>query len=121
MATNKFGWHSGSVHAKNVYLGVGKVTPAATSYNLDASKGDVLTLIPAQSATINAVGVKHVLGKRVTLIITTSGTNSYTLTFGTGFVTTGTLATGASDAKVFVIDFVSNGTSLIEVSRTTAM
>lgn len=55
------------------------------------------------------------------LIILTSGTTSYTLTFGTGFKTTGTLATGTVSARVFVIDFVSDGTNLYEVSRTVAM
>jgi len=51
----------------------------------------------------------------------TSGTTSYTMTFGTGFKTTGTLATGTVTAKTFVLNFISDGTSLIETSRTTAM
>lgn len=56
-----------------------------------------------------------------TLIVITSGTTSYTCTFGTGFKTTGTLATGTVSARRFVINFVSNGTFLIETSRTIAM
>lgn len=55
------------------------------------------------------------------LIITTSGTTSYTMTFGTGFISTGTLATGTVTAKTFTVSFISNGTSVIETSRTVAM
>ena len=60
-------------------------------------------------------------GSRASVIIVTSGTTSYTITFGTGFLTTGTLATGTVTAKTFVIDFVSDGTTMIETGRTTAM
>lgn len=55
------------------------------------------------------------------LIILTSGVSSYTLTFGTGFKTTGTLATGVVTAKTFVVSFISDGTSVIETARTVAM
>lgn len=60
-------------------------------------------------------------GSRASIIILTSGTTSYTITFGTGFVTTGTLATGTVTGKYFVINFVSDGTSMIEAGRTVAM
>lgn len=60
-------------------------------------------------------------GIRCSLIILTSGVSSFTITFGTGFRTTGTLATGTTTARFFVLDFISDGTTLTEVSRTTAM
>lgn len=60
-------------------------------------------------------------GSRASVIILTSGTTSYTITFGTGFKTTGTLATGTTTARTFVIEFISDGTSMIEASRTAAM
>jgi hypothetical protein len=60
-------------------------------------------------------------GSRASVIIVTSGVTSYTITFGSGFLTTGTLATGTVTAKTFVIDFVSDGTTMIETGRTTAM
>lgn len=60
-------------------------------------------------------------GERRTMIILTSGTTSYTITFGSGFKTTGTLATGATSARRFIIEFVSDGTYLIETSRTVAI
>jgi hypothetical protein len=55
------------------------------------------------------------------LVILTSGTTSYTITFGTGFKPTGTLATGTTTARVFVIHFISDGTNLYEAGRTAAM
>lgn len=61
------------------------------------------------------------MGTKCQLIILTSGTTSYTLTFGTGFKSTGTLATGASSARRFVVEFISDGTQLIETSRTIAI
>jgi hypothetical protein len=60
-------------------------------------------------------------GAKSSIIIVTSGTTSYTITFGTGFLTTGTLATGTVTAKTFVVNFVSDGATMIETSRTIAM
>ena len=54
------------------------------------------------------------------LIILTSGTSSYTMTFGTGFKSTGTLATGTTSGKYFIMTFVSDGTYMVEASRTVA-
>lgn len=93
------------------------LTPSAT-VALDSSLGGIFTLVPAQNATINASNVTN--GERMNLVVTTSGTSTYTLTFGTGFKTTGTLATGTTDAKVFVIAFVAVAGVWTEVSRTTA-
>lgn len=62
-----------------------------------------------------------VVGTTCTLIVLTSGTTSYTMTFGTGFKSTGTLATGTVTARRFVFQFVSDGTSLIEAGRTVAI
>jgi hypothetical protein len=60
-------------------------------------------------------------GAQAIVIIVTSGTTSRTVTFGTGFASTGTLATGTVAAVRFVVSFVSDGTRLIECSRTTAI
>jgi hypothetical protein len=60
-------------------------------------------------------------GLRCQLYILTSGTSSYTITFGTGFRTTGTLATGTTTARYFMLSFISDGTVLVETSRTAAM
>jgi len=60
-------------------------------------------------------------GNRCTLMVVSSGVSPYTITFGTGFKTTGTLSTGSVDAKTFLINFLSDGTNLYELSRTVAI
>lgn len=81
----------------------------------------VYKLTPAQDETIAAVTAGAVSGKSYCLVVTTSGTSSFTLTFGTNFKTTGTLATGTASGKVFVIQFIFDGVKFIEVARTAAM
>jgi len=103
---------------KRIAQTVVPVTSAST-IALDTTLGGIFTLTPAHTATINAASV--IAGREIVLVITTSGTSSYTLTFGTNFKSTGTLATGTANAKIFVIRFVSDGTNWIETSRTTAM
>lgn len=96
---------------------VAVVTPGATPA-LDASAANVFTYVPGQAATLSVSGGAS--GESLTLIVTTSGTSSYTQTFGTGFKSTGTLATGTSDAKQFVVSFIHDGTNYVEVARTAA-
>lgn len=96
---------------------VAVLTPAST-VNIDASVANVFTLTPGQAETLNVTG--GLSGERLTLVVTTSGTSSYTLTFGTGFSSTATLATGTSDAKVFTVSFLHDGTAFREVARTAA-
>lgn len=60
-------------------------------------------------------------GCTATMLILTSGTTSYTITFGTGFKAVGTLATGSTSGRVFAVSWVSDGTSLYETGRTAAM
>jgi hypothetical protein len=60
-------------------------------------------------------------GALATVIIITSGASSRTVTFGGGFASTGTLATGTDATRRFVISFVSDGTRLLETGRTTAI
>jgi hypothetical protein len=60
-------------------------------------------------------------GTFCTLMILTSGTTSYTITFGSGFKTVGTLATGTTSGRQFSISFRSDGVNLYETGRTAAM
>jgi Collagen triple helix repeat (20 copies) len=80
---------------------------------------DSVKVTPTATATYTST--VPAAGKRVTLIVLTSGTSSFTITFGTGFKPTGTLATGTVAARVFVLTFVSDGSNLYEASRTAAM
>lgn len=110
----------GSVVVPGGLRSSGKTVVAASGDDaLDPTKGQVFTLTPTASETLTATSAP--VGARMYLVVTTAGTSSYTITFGTNFKTTGTLATGTSDAKVFVINFVGDGTNMNEVSRTTAM
>ena len=60
-------------------------------------------------------------GAQAIVIIVSSGVTSRTVTFGAGFASTGTLATGTTADRRFVVSFVSDGTRLIECSRTAAI
>lgn len=60
-------------------------------------------------------------GRTVRLLILTAGTVSFTITFGTGFKTAGTLVTGTTAARIFVVSFISDGVNLYEMGRTVAM
>lgn len=97
--------------------GVAALTAGAT-VAVDASTAGIFTLTPGEDETINVSNVVN--GCRLVLVVTTSGTTSRTLTFGTNFKSTGTLATGTTNAKVFVVEFVAVGGTYVEVSRTTA-
>lgn len=78
-------------------------------------------LTPGEDETIAGTTTGAVAGKTYHIRILTSGTSTYTITFGANFKSTGTLATGASSAKVFVITFLFDGTNFVETGRTTAM
>ena len=80
---------------------------------------NVVRVTPNATATFTST--VPAAGAICVLSILTSGTSSYTITFGTGFKSTGTLATGTVSARYFNITFVSDGTNLIEMSRTTAI
>jgi hypothetical protein len=95
-------------------------TSATTGAMTVTMAQSVQTITPTGACTFNASG--GVAGQRCNFIVTTSGTSSFVLTFGTNFKTTGTLTTGTTTAKVFVLSFVcKDGTTWCEASRTVAM
>ena len=97
-----------------------QILSSSGTISLDLTIDKILKQTPTGNSTFNATSV-GLPGKTLTFVITTSGTTSYTLTFGTGFKSTGTLATGTVTAKVFTVTFVSDGINYLEVSRTTAL
>jgi hypothetical protein len=97
---------------------ISALTTGAT-VTLDSTLGNVFTLTPDQSLTINATTV-GAAGQEIKVILTSSGTTSRTITFGTNMKSTGTLATGTTTAKVFCVTFISDGTTYVEVARTGA-
>lgn len=94
-------------------------TPATTGAMTVEMLDDIITCTPTGNMTINAIGGR--IGQIATFHFTTSGTTSYTITFGTNFRKTGTLATGTTDARYFSITFrCIDGTIWSEIARTAA-
>lgn len=79
----------------------------------------VVKVTPTANATYTTT--VPAAGTHCHILILTSGTTSRTITFGTGFKPTGTLATGTTSSRVFAIGWVSDGTNLYETGRTVAM
>lgn len=101
------------------YVKGGFTAHAAGTTAMALGTNKAVSVTPNASATLTTT--VSPAGSTASIIVVTSGTTSYALTFGTGFVTTGVLNTGTVSGKTFVIDFVSDGTNMIEKSRTTAM
>ena len=97
----------------------GTVLPAAAGAMTATMDGGFKNITPTGDCTFNATGGTE--GQFCTFFITTDGTSSFTLTFGTGFKSQGTLATGTVSGKVFTVTFRYVGTNWCEISRTTAM
>lgn len=100
-------------------IGNSSATPATTGIMTVPMDTDIKTITPTGACTFNAIG--GYIGKIVTFHITTSGTTSFTLTFGTNFRKTGTLATGTTNARFFSVSFrCIDGTTWTEIARTAA-
>lgn len=99
---------------------VGSAATSATSGTMTVNMTTaVITITPTGACTFNASG--GVVGQIITFAITTSGTSSFTLTFGTNFRKVGTLATGTTSARFFSVSFICiNGTIWQEIGRTAA-
>ena len=80
----------------------------------------VFKVEPASDISLTTVP-DNLPGQEYLLIVDTISTTSRTLTFSTGFRSTGALATGTTAARRFIVRFVSDGVILNEVSRTAAM
>lgn len=94
------------------------LTPSA-AVAVNASFGNVFTLTPGEDESITVSNMT--LGQTLKLIVLTSGTTSRTLTFSTGFKTSGTLATGTVSGKYFVLQFFCDAAQCYEISRTAAL
>lgn len=95
------------------------VAPGGTPA-INAALGKIFTMVPAQNQAFTISN--GVVGQTILLKIVTSGTNSFDITFGSGFgANAGTLATGTSTAKTFNVLFMHDGTNFGELNRTAAM
>lgn len=86
---------------------------------MDLGTNTSVKVTPTANATYTTTVPAAGMTRRI--LILTTGTTSRTITFGTGFKPTATLATGTTAARVFVISFISDGTNLYEMGRTAAM
>lgn len=101
-------------------IGAGAATSATTGTMTVTMNTEMITITPTGACTFNGSG--GVTGQRITFVVTTSGTSSFVLTWGTNFKSVGTLATGTTTAKIFGVSFLcTNGTQWIETGRTIAM
>lgn len=105
-----------------VQTGVLGTLPSAATVTFTPSN-IVTTHTPTVAETINFASPSSVgtVGVDIFLKVVTSGATSYTLTFGANTKSQGTLATGTTTGKTFVVEFVSDGTNWVEAGRTTAM
>lgn len=87
--------------------------------NLNPNVGTVFTVTPTGAVQITPTTQK--IGAVIYVIIKTSGTTSYTITFDTGFTANGTLSTGTVSGVYFTVMFVSDGVNFREIARTPAM
>jgi hypothetical protein len=85
--------------------------------NLAVNKMTTVTISADTTLTTTVPPV----GSNAFVVVITSGATSRTVTFGTGFKSTGTLATGTNADRRFVFEFISDGTNMLEVSRTAAI
>lgn len=96
----------------------GKAATSATTGTMTVSMTTALvTITPTGACTFNA-GAAGSANQAATFLITTSGVSSFTLTWGTNFRKTGTLATGTVSARFFTVSFISDGVAWNELART---
>ena len=94
-------------------------TNTTGTVNLNFNTYSTAKITPTAATTLTAtVPPAGTIGR---LLVYTGSATSYTITFTTGFKVTGTLATGTVTAKVFALTFISDGSQMIETSRTAAM
>jgi hypothetical protein len=91
----------------------------ASSITLDTTAANnffITTTSAVGNATLTPSTINPA-GQQIQIVITGDATAVRTITFGTGFLSTGTISTVQS--KTVVIDFTSNGTAYVETGRTT--
>ncbi len=92
-------------------------TPGAT-VAVDIDAGDVFHWTAGENETVNVTGT-HAIWRKITFIILNDGTLPRVITFGTGIRSLGVVTGVAS--KISTIEFISNGTDMIEVARAVAI
>ena len=101
------------------YTGEVVACAGTNACTIDCSLGDIFTYTPTTHTAVTVTNAAA--GMRKVFAVTAIATNCV-LTFSTvGALVNGTLATGTSAGKVFMMTFAAPSTTLIETSRTTAL
>ena len=116
------------IAGKQIIGGINALTTVTTTgptvQTIDASLGQTFTIIctaPGGGAALTLNAATPAVGAFVRIAFTTTTTNVTTITFNTNFRSTGTLATGATANRLFIVSFFSpDGVNLYEISRTAA-
>lgn len=98
-------------------LGMVTLAPGTTAMAL-ATHVNVKT---SPSATATLTTTVPAAGVRCSLVLVQTATTAKTITFGTGFKPQTTLALGTTANRQFVVNWISDGVSLIETGRTAAI
>lgn len=92
----------------NGIIGSGPVSPYVTQ---------VYTLVPAQNEVLNFDNNGVITGQQVQIVLTSSGTTSYSVAFNAGVTGASTIYTGTTTAISQNLFFYYNGTTFVELSR----
>lgn len=121
--TTGYGIYQEGTSDLNRFEGVLITPPISLTYasptSVNTATGSLYTVTTVNatgSVTFNAT-TTGTAGQRIAIIITNDATSAKTITFGTNFTANGTL-TASGVSKKTTIQFISDGTSFIEVSRT---
>lgn len=108
---------SGTIQGTQIRGGYNDTTGTINTVAQDLGTNTASMVLISASTTLTTTVPPA--GSRASVIIKTSGSVSRTVTFGTGFKSQGTLATGNTADRFWVVNFVSDGTVLYETGRTT--
>lgn len=98
-------------------VGIGNIASATTgTMNTDLTNTSTFTITPTGDCTFNLSGTEYI-GQRTTFVITTSGTTSYKMTWGTGYKPNSVLSTGIISGVIITVSFNYDGTNMNEISR----
>ena len=93
---------------------------ASIALTFTTSDGNTRRIACTSSTASTITATAPRAGYKLILSFTTDGTAGNVITFSTGFKSTGTYTLGSAN-KYYNIAFISDGTNLIEVSRTAAV
>ena len=116
--TDQFYVSNHMLHINTNYPAVSSITASATP-SVDLSAASLFSDTPTdnEDQTITGTGADTIAGAVTSLKFIATGSADETITFGTGFISQGTLTVDTTAARYWVVTFVSDGTSWVEMCR----